>query len=108
MATDVTLEYCVEFGRGDYSDWIEYDITLEGEAEKAYLEEMAKEDEYERCFSDHEALTEALGKAYAEIAEQARQELIDAEDEYAEEEEDPFDGGYTLMVRYLDDQECRY
>ena len=101
MATTVTLEYGVTFGKGDSSDWIEYEITLTGEAEAAYLEEMKKEDEYDRCFSDHPSLVAALEEAYDEIKDVATADLCEAGDEYAQSFHSPDDTMYASDIEDL-------
>lgn len=101
MATEVTLEYAVSFGKGDGSDWIEYEITLTGEAEAAYLEEMKKEDEDDRCFSDHPALVAALAEAYDDIKFIAKNDLCEAGDEYAEGFHNPDDTMYASDIEDL-------
>ena len=37
MATFMELSYAVEFGKGDSSDWLDWEIDLTPEEEKIYL-----------------------------------------------------------------------
>ncbi len=103
MATRVKLEYGVIFGKGDSSDWIGYEITLTGEAEAAYLEEMAKPEE-ERCFSKHPELVAALEDAVADVRDTAQADLCEAGDEYAESFHDPGDRMEAFEIEDLVDE----
>ncbi len=102
MATRVKLEYGVTFGKGDSSDWIPYDITLTGEAEAAYLEEMAKPRE-ERCFSNHPELVAAMEEAVEDIRDAAQADLCEAGDEYAESFHDSGDRMEAFEIEDLVD-----
>lgn len=74
----VDVQYGVWFGKGDSSDWIDWEIDLSEEEEEAYLE--AKRLRYP--FSDFPILDEALEFAKEEIAESEIDSLMDYDDEY--------------------------
>ena len=79
--TIVELYYYVNFGCGDSSEYFEWDITLEGKAEEAYL----KAKKLDLPFEDFEELKAVLDMAYKEIEEQEIENYIDLEDEYVME-----------------------
>ena len=75
----VTLNYYTIFGDGDCGDTLEWEVEIDGAAEKAYLQ--AKEED--RPFTDFPELMEVLSEARKEIEED---ELANfADDEYAME-----------------------
>lgn len=75
----VTLNYYTSFGDGDYGDTLEWEVEIDGAAEKAYIQ-AKKED---RPFTDFPELMKVLSEASKEIEED---ELANfADDEYAME-----------------------
>lgn len=78
MAITVELQYGVTFGKGDSSDWIDWEIDLDGEAEKAY--ERAKK--LHLNLNEEQNLEDALIDAYNEIEAQEIENSIDYGDEY--------------------------
>ncbi len=78
MATVVDMEYYVIFGRNDGSDRIPWCMTLEEEAEKAYL--RAKK--FRKPLDKVPELEEVLKNAYSDIEEEEIQNFIDCDDEY--------------------------
>ena len=66
MAITVELQYGVVFGKCDASDWIEWEIDLDGEAEEAYL----KAKKLRIAFDEFPELEAVLSAAYEEIEEQ--------------------------------------
>ena len=79
MATYVDVRYFADFGTCDASDWLDWIIVLEGEAEKAYLEAM----KLRLPFDDYPILREALEEAYSEIEEEETDNHISLGDEFA-------------------------
>ena len=77
----VEMRYGVTFGKCDSSDWIDYEIELTDEEEKAY--DYAVENEIP--LEDVLELKSALARAYEEIEELEIQNGIDMEDEYVME-----------------------
>lgn len=77
----VEIQYGVTFGKGDSSDWIDYEIDLTDEEEAAYDNAIANEIPLE----DVPELQDALDRAYKEIEEMEIQNGIDMEDEYVME-----------------------
>ena len=77
----VELRYGVTFGKGDSSDWIDYEINLTDEEAEAYDNAVNNEVPLE----DVQELKPALERAYDEIEEMEIQNGIDIEDEYVME-----------------------
>ena len=77
----VELRYGVIFGKGDSSDWIDYEIDLTDEEAAAYDHAV----ENEIPLEDVQELKAALDRAYEEIEEMEIQNGIDYEDEYVME-----------------------
>ena len=78
MATYVDVRYFADFGTCDASDWLDWIIVLEGEAEKAYLEAM----KLRLPFDDYPILREALEEAYSAIDEEEIDNHISLGDEF--------------------------
>jgi hypothetical protein len=74
----VELRYGVIFGKGDSSDWIDYEIDLTDEEAAAYDHAV----ENEIPLEDVQELKAALDRTYEEIEEIEIQNGIDMEDEY--------------------------
>ena len=74
----VALRYGVVFGKGDASDWIDYEIDLTDEEEAIYDNAIANEIPLE----DVAELQDALDRAYEEIEDMEITNGIDYEDEY--------------------------
>lgn len=92
----VSLNYCVDFGAGEYSDWCEYEIELAGEEEAAYLAALSRED----CgLNDCEELEPILLRAADEIRELAKEDLEEGLGEDA-----PEDGTWSVVVEFAEDQ----
>ena len=64
----VAIRYGVVFGKGDASDWIDYEIELTDEEEAIYDNAIANEIPLE----DVAELQDALDRAYEEIEDQIR------------------------------------
>ena len=79
--TNVEMKYGAVFGKCDASDWFEFEITLEGEEEAAYLRAKKLRLNLNEC----PELEGVLSAAYDEIKEEETQNMIDCEDEYAME-----------------------
>ena len=77
----VKIHYGVTFGKGDSSDWIDYDLTLSDEEEAFYDDAVANDIPLE----DVPELQDALKRAYDEIEEMEIQTGLDIEDEYVME-----------------------
>ena len=77
----VELRYGVTFGKGDSSDWIDYEIDLTDEEAAAYDNAI----ENEIPLEDVAELQDALSRAYDEIEEMEIQNSLDFGDEYAME-----------------------
>lgn len=75
---EITLQYGAIFGKGDSSDWIEYEIELTDEEEKLYDAALESEED----LNEVESLKGILERAYAEIEEIEIQNLLDIDDEY--------------------------
>lgn len=104
--TTVKLEYYACFGRGDYSDTIEWEFNLTDEEYAAYCQ--AKEDG--TPFEKVPVLQAVLDRAFREIAEEEAAILLENEDEYAiecselPEPINPFvEGDYDLTVRFAEE-----
>lgn len=78
MSITVDIHYGVTFGKGDSSDWIDWEIDLDDEAEEAYL--RAKKLRLD--LNEIDILKDALDEVYDEIEEQEIENSIDCEDEY--------------------------
>ena len=74
----VALRYGVVFGKGDASDWIDYEFELTDEEEAIYDNAIANEIPLE----DVPELQDALDRAYEEIEDMEISNGIDYEDEY--------------------------
>ena len=77
----VSIQYSVTFGKGDSSDWIDYEIDLTDEEAAAYDKAIAEG----QCLDDVPELQEAIQRAYEEIEEMEIENGIDLEDEYVME-----------------------
>ena len=77
----VELRYSVTFGKGDSSDWIDYEIDLTDEEAAAYDKAVAEG----QCLDDVPELQEAIQRAYEEIEEMEIENGIEIEDEYVME-----------------------
>ena len=77
--TTVELRYGAVFGKGDCSDWFEWEIELDGEEEAAYLRAKRLRLNLNEC----PELEGVLASAYEEIKEEETRNMIDAGDEYA-------------------------
>lgn len=77
----VELRYGVTFGKGDSSDWIDYEIDLTDEEATAYDKAIAEG----RSLDNVPELQDALQLAYEEIEEMEIENGIDMEDEYVME-----------------------
>ena len=75
------IQYGVTFGKGDCSDWIDYEIELTDEEAVAYDKAIAEG----RSLDNDPELQDALQRAYAEIEEMEIENSIDMEDEYVME-----------------------
>ena len=109
MATDITLLYGIGYGRGDCSDWAEYDVTLDGDAEAAYLEEMQKPVE-DRHFRYHEAMRQMIQQAEREIKAEIKETMTfdnyiqsfpDPDDRVRREDIDEIAEVYDALYDYL-------
>ena len=74
----VAIRYGVVFGKGDASDWIDYEIELTDEEEAIYDNAIANEIPLE----DVAELQDALDRAYEEIEDMEISNGIDYGDEY--------------------------
>ena len=77
----VEIRYCVIFGKGDASEWIDWELELTDAEARLYDEAVANEEPLE----DVPELEAALERVYDEIKEEEEANLIDMEDEYAME-----------------------
>ena len=77
----VDAQYCVIYGKGDASDWIEFEIELTEEEAVFYDNAVANEIPLE----DVPELQDALRRAYDEIEETELQNSLGLEDEYVME-----------------------
>lgn len=78
MATTVKLKYRITFGKGDSTDWREWNITLYGEADDQYFwDKMLRLSLY-----NDPALKGVLSAAYKEIEEEEIANGIKSDDEY--------------------------
>ena len=88
----VELRYGVIFGKGDSSDWMEWEVGLTEEEAKIYDEAIANGEPLDEV----EGLQDALQRAYEEIEEEEIQMGIENEYEYVLEcqglaEVDPYE-----------------
>lgn len=77
----VELNYYVDFGTGDGSDWLDWEVDLTDEEEQAYDKAIADGIPLE----DVAELQGALDRAYKEIEEEEIGNYLDQEDEYVME-----------------------
>ena len=77
-ANVVPIRYGVTFGKGDSSDWIDYEVELTDEEITAYCAALMKKIPLDSVVE----LEDALQRAYVEIEEMEIQNGIDMEDEY--------------------------
>ena len=77
----VDLRYGVTFGKGDSSNWIDYEIELTDEEEKIYDEAIANG----ILLCEVRALEPALDRAYKEIEEIEIENCLDFGDDFAKE-----------------------
>ena len=61
----VTVQYAIEFGKCDVSDWMPWQIELTPDEEAAYNDAVAREDH----LNDVPELQDVLSRAYDEIEE---------------------------------------
>lgn len=78
MSTTIGLQYGVTFGKGDSSDWIDWETELDGEEEIVYLRAKMLHIPLE----DVPELESVLDAAYEEIKDEAIDSFIDYDDEY--------------------------
>ena len=90
MATVVTLQYQIVFGKCDATDWSEWEVTLDCAEEEAYLRSL----ELGLPLEDVPELAPVLSAAYDEI--EAQELALSPEPE----EDNPFDNGWTLSVQF--------
>ena len=74
----IEIRYGVVFGKGDGSDWFDWEVELTPEEEIAYKNAIKNEIPLE----DVEELQDVLSRAYDEIEETEIENFIDMEDEY--------------------------
>lgn len=79
MSIKATIQFGVVFGRGDSSDWMDFDIRLPEEAEAAYQRAL----KLRIPFDEVPELEKALADAYSEIEAEALDNMWD--DEYVQE-----------------------
>lgn len=77
----VEVRYGVTFGKGDSSDWIDYNLSLTDEEAQIYDEAVANK----VPLSTVAGLQDALQRAYEEIEDEEIENGIDMEDEYVQE-----------------------
>lgn len=77
----VEIRYGVTFGKGDSSDWIDWEVELTDEEEIAYDNAIANEEP----LNEIPELQDALQRAYKEIEEEEISNGLDMEDEYVME-----------------------
>ena len=75
------IRYGVTFGKGDSSDWLDWEIELTPEEEKAYKDAI----ENEIPFDEVEELQDALKRAYEEIEAEEISNGLDYGEEYVME-----------------------
>lgn len=75
----INLKYGVEFGKGDASDWIWWEVELDEEAEREYLRYKM----FRLCLEDSAILCAVRDEAYEAIKEYETGNLCDYDDEYA-------------------------
>jgi hypothetical protein len=80
MMKTVAIHYGVTFGKGDSSDWIDYEIELTDEEAAIYDDAIAKE----ILLEDVPELQKALERVYPEIEEIAIENGLEFGDEYTE------------------------
>lgn len=95
MATVVTLQYQIIFGTCDATDWIEWEVTLEGAEEEAYLRAL----ELGLPLEDVPELAPVLSAARDEIEAQELAFSPEAE------EDNPFDNGWTIAVQFKEPED---
>jgi len=76
MATMVTLAYYTEFGRGDWSDSVEYFVTLKGREEETYLRAL----KLRLPIEEQKGMKRVLNRARPKIEKEAIQSLLDGQD----------------------------
>lgn len=96
MATVVTLQYQIVFGKCDATDWSEWEVTLDGAEEDAYLRAL------ELCLplEDVPELSQVLSAARDEI--EAQELALSPPDP---EEDNPFDNGCTISVQFKEPED---
>ena len=62
---NVTVQYAIEFGKCDVSDWMPWNIELTPDEEAAYHDAVSREDN----LNDVPELEDVLSRAYDEIEE---------------------------------------
>lgn len=77
----VDIQYCVIYGKGDASDWCDYEVELTDEEAAIYDKAV----ENETPLEDVTELQEALNRVYEEIEEMEIQNGIDYEEDYVME-----------------------
>lgn len=96
MATVVTLQYQIVFGKCDATDWSEWEVTLDGAEEEAYLRAL----ELGLPLEDVPELSQVLSAARDEIE---AQELALAPPD--PEEDNPFDSGWDIFVQFKEPED---
>ena len=91
--TNVTLQYCVCFGKNDYSDWLDWDIELDGDEETAYQRVVQAGDNPNDCAE----LRYILDRASEDI-------MVDAKENFQEydmlDEDGEIPDGWSVIVEF--------
>lgn len=103
--TDVMLYYGISTGgKGDGSDWIEWETTLEGEEEAAYLQAIAEHKDL-----NDGSLDWVLEEDRKAIMQQEIQNGLDYGDEYVQEcvskGISPFDESWMLFIQFAEPED---
>ena len=85
------LEYYVDFGPGDSSDTLEWEVELTPEEEEAYQVALENGDDLEKVLSD------AIARAREEIMEQEQENMADMDMEWED--------GWDLVVQIVEPDE---
>lgn len=96
MATVVTLQHQIIFGKCDATDWSEWEVTLEGAEEEAYLRAL----KLGLPLEDVPELAPVLAAARDEIEEQ---ELSLAPPDPGED--NPFENGWDIFVQFKEPED---
>lgn len=90
----ISLEYCVEFGKNDYSEWIDYEVEVDEKTYELYKMHLDNADDLNKC----KDLQFILFSVYDDIAEIEKNNFDELGYEIEEEEIE----NWEINIRFID------